>query len=66
MIMNHTTRLVVKKRNTPDVSVTHILKVLHWLPVPERIEYKILTLVYKSLNGLARILTELLRYSDTT
>ena len=67
MIMNHTARLVVGKRNTPDVSVTHILKDLHWLPVAERIEYKILTLVYKTLHGLAPIyLTELLRYSVRT
>ena len=34
-------------------SATEILKELHWLPVRERIEFKILLLVFKSLNGLA-------------
>ena len=42
MIINHTARLVVKKRNTPDISIRAILKELHWLPVAERIEYKVL------------------------
>ena len=26
---------------------------LHWLPIQQRIEFKIITLVYKSLHGLA-------------
>ena len=29
------------------------MKKLHWLPVSFRIEYKVLTLCYKSLNGLS-------------
>jgi len=33
--------------------VTPLLRSLHWLPVQYRIEYKILLLVYKSLNNLA-------------
>lgn len=41
--------------------VTPLLKSLHWLPVQFRIEYKILLLVYKSLNNLAPLyLSELL------
>ena len=32
--------------------MTPILQSLHWLPVSERIEYKICLLVYKCLNGI--------------
>ena len=34
-------------------SSTEALKSLHWLPIHLRIEYKVLTLVFKSLHGLA-------------
>ena len=40
---------------TPLSSTEHIatvLKYLHWLPVSYRIDFKVLLLVYKSLNGL--------------
>lgn len=30
-----------------------LLKQLHWLPIKERIEYKILLITYKSLHGTA-------------
>ena len=32
-------------------SITSGLKKLHWLPVKERIQYKIILIVYKALNG---------------
>ena len=32
--------------------ITPVLRSLHWLPVCERIDFKILQLVYKVLNGL--------------
>ena len=35
-------------------SSTEALKSLHWLPFHLRIEYKVLTLVFKSLHGLAQ------------
>ncbi len=43
--------------------ITPVLGSLHWLPVTFRIDFKVLLLVYKSLNGLgpkyiADILTE--------
>ena len=34
-------------------SSTRCLGELHWLPIQQRIEFKIITLVYKSLHGLA-------------
>jgi len=37
------------------------LKELHWLPVRERIQFKILILVFKSLNGMAWVPPTLLK-----
>ncbi|KAK0145814.1 hypothetical protein N1851_015262 [Merluccius polli] len=49
----HTVRLevttVITKRSE---HITPALKSLHWLPVSCRIDFKVLLLVYKSLNGL--------------
>ena len=46
-------------------SVADYLKKLHWLKVSERIEFKILLLTYKALNGLAPCyLSELLHYNN--
>ncbi len=48
-------------------SITPVLKQLHWLKVPERIEFKTLLLTYKSLNGLApSYLQDLLTRKPTT
>ena len=42
-----------------------ILKKLHWLPVKERISYKILLLTFKALNGMApAYISELLKLKD--
>ncbi len=48
--------------------ITPVLRSLHWLPVTFRIDFKVILLVYKSLNGLgpkyiADMLTE---YKQTT
>ena len=41
------------------------LKSLHWLPIRERIVYKILLMVYKSLNGIGPCyLAEMLSYAN--
>lgn len=41
--------------NTKKVEhVTAILRSLHWLPVSQRINFKILLLVFKALHGLGR------------
>jgi exonuclease III len=41
------------------------LKDLHWLPIRERITYKILLLVYKSLNGMGpAYLQDMLKYAN--
>jgi hypothetical protein len=50
-VQNTAARLVacVRKRE----HITPILHQLHWLPVRKRIEFKILLITYKALNGLA-------------
>ena len=44
-------RLITGKRKYERI--TPILKELHWLPLEQRINYKVLVLTYKCLNGLA-------------
>ena len=51
MVQNCAARLVVEGRKYDPV--TSVLCQLHWLPVEQRIVYKILLLTYKALNGLA-------------
>jgi len=47
--------------------VTPLLRELHWLPFPERINYKLALLVFKCLNGLAPpyLACEFRRVADT-
>ena len=43
--------------------ITPILMSLHWLPILQRIDYKILLMVYKALNGLApAYISDMLEY----
>ena len=50
-------RLLVAARLTADARkfdhVTPLLVNLHWLRVPERIQYKLCVLVHRCLNGAA-------------
>ncbi len=64
-IQNHAARLVTGTRW--DMHITPVLKALHWLPVRERIEYRLLTQVYRGLNNQGpTYITELLqRYTPT-
>ena len=48
---NNAARLVTLSRKYDHI--TPVLKQLHWLPVQQRIQYKILLLTYKALNGQA-------------
>ena len=43
----------VVKRVPKTSHITPVLKELHWLPVSFRVQYKLLLLTYKALNGLA-------------
>ena len=50
-IQNCAARLVTRTKKYDHI--TPILKRLHWLPVKWRLQYKVLLLTYKALNGKA-------------
>ena len=50
-VQNSAVRLISRMRRTDHI--TPVIKKLHWLPVDARIDFKILLLTYKILNGLA-------------
>ena len=62
---NSAARMVSKKKRTDHI--TPVLSALHWLPVKQRIDFKVLLTVYKSRNGLAPPYIDdmLLDYSQT-
>ncbi len=37
--------------------ITPVLSTLHWLPIKHRIDFKILLITYKALNGLSELLS---------
>ncbi len=47
---SRTARILTRTRKSEHI--TPVLRSLHWLPVTFRIDFKVLLLVYKSLNGL--------------
>ena len=50
-VQNMAARLVTRARNRDHI--TPILRALHWLPVRQRIAFKVLLLTFKALNNLA-------------
>ena len=61
LIQNAAARMIVKMRKSDHI--TQPLRDLHWLPVKKRTSFKLLLLVYKSLNGLGPCyLKDLLTY----
>jgi len=50
-VQNAAARLVSGTRRSEHI--TPVLRQLHWLPVQQRIEFKMAVLVYKALNGLS-------------
>ena len=60
-VQNAAARLLCRIGKYDHISAT--LKSLHWLPVKQRIEFKISVLVYKCLNGVApQYLSKLLQF----
>ncbi len=49
-MLNAAARILTRTRKSEHI--TPVLRSLHWLPVTFRIDFKVLLLVYKSLNGL--------------
>jgi len=62
LIQNSAARLLTKTKRREHISP--VLASLHWLPVTFRIDFKILLLTYKALNGLgpSYIATSLPKY----
>ena len=50
-IQNSAARMITGTRKYD--SITPVLKHLHWLPMNERIEFKVLVMVFKALHGSA-------------
>jgi len=50
-VQNSAARVI--KRISKSCHITPVLKELHWLPVKYRVEYKIILLTFKALNGFA-------------
>ena len=51
LLQNQAAKLVLRRKKFE--SVTPLLKALHWLPIHQRLDFKILLLTYKCLNGQA-------------
>ncbi|KAI5608107.1 hypothetical protein C0J50_9600, partial [Silurus asotus] len=63
LVQNAAARVLTRSRKYDHI--TPVLISLHWLPIKSRIDYKILLLTYKALNGLApQYLSELLYQYD--
>lgn len=64
-VQNSAARLLTYTRKYDHI--TPVLKELHWLPVAERIDFKILLLTFKAINNIApKYLQELLIPYETT
>ncbi len=61
MVQNAAARVLTRTRKYEHISP--VLSTLHWLPTKHRIDFKILLMTYKALNGLSpQYLSELLSY----
>ena len=63
LVQNRAARLVVRPRvpRGQIVHITPILKQLHWLPVKQRVRYKLCLIVHNSLHGGPQYLRGLLK-----
>ncbi len=61
MVQNAAVRVLTRTRKYDHIST--IMSTMHWLPIKHRIDFKILLITYKALNGLApQYLSELLSH----
>ena len=51
LVQNAAARVLTRTRKYDHISP--VLSTLHWLPIKHRIDFKILLITYKALNGLA-------------
>ena len=60
-VQNAAARIVTKSRKYDHI--TPVLKSLHWLPIRQRIDFKVMTICFKCLHGLApQYLSELVSW----
>ncbi len=60
LVQNAAARVLTRTRK---YDISPVLSTLHWLPVKHRLDFKILLMTYKALNGLApQYLSELLSH----
>ena len=66
LTQNAAARVLTRTKKVDHITV--VLKPLHWLPVCQRIDFKILLLAYKALNGFGpKLISDLLlRYEPFT
>ena len=65
LIQNAAARVLTDTRKVDHI--TPVLRSLHWLPVCQIIDFKILLLVFKSLNGLGpRYIDDLLHHYEAS
>ena len=58
---------IIRKKNESWTEAEPLLRTLHWLPVPQRVTFKILVYVYKALNEQAPLyITELFSFYTPT
>ena len=63
LIQNAAARVQTRTKKLDHI--TPLLRSLHWLPVYQRIDFKILLLVYKALNGFwPKYISDLLPWSE--
>ena len=53
-VLNAAARVITRKRECDHISAI-ICDLLHWLPVKQRIDYKLCTLIYKCLHNVAPV-----------
>ncbi len=51
MVQNAAARVLTRTRKYDHISP--VMSTQHWLPIKRRIDFKILLITYKALNGLA-------------
>ena len=63
-VLNAAARLVFRLRNCYD-HVTDVLATLHWLRLPQRVDFKVAVMTFRVLHGLAPpYLNQLVRVAD--
>ncbi len=67
MVQNASASVLIQAKKYDRISMTTVRKNLHWLPIKDRIDFKILVLDWKACNGRGpKYLSDLLDKKYTT